>query len=84
MRNKTLIIMIAAACAEIQERRIADVWMYLAGPFGISISIFPSGTDYQRHPKTDCLVKFDWFPDQGSAELETILTALERILEEAK
>ena len=84
MRNKSLITMIAAACAEIQDRCIADVWMYLTGPFGISISIFPSVTDYQRHPKTDCLVKFDWFPDQGSAELETILTALERILEEAK
>ena len=84
MRNKTLITMIAAACAEIQERRIADVWVSMTGPFGISISIFPSGTDYQRHHKADRLVKFDWFPDQGSAELETILNALERILEEAK
>lgn len=84
MRNKTLITMIAAACAEIQERRIADVWMHQTGPFGIGIHIYPSGTDYQRHPKTDCLVKFDWFPDQGPAELETILNALERILEEAK
>lgn len=82
MRNKTLITMISAACAEIQERSIADVWTHMTGPFGLSIHIFPSGTDCQC--STDCLVKFDWFPAQGSAELEAILTALERILEEAK
>lgn len=84
MRNKTLTTMIAAACAEIQERGIADVWMHMTGPFGLSIHIFQSGTDYQRSTASDCLVKFDWFPAQGSAELETILSALERILEEAK
>lgn len=84
MRNKTLIIMIAAACAEIQDRSIADVWMHLSGPFGICIHIYPSGTDYQCSSEADRLVKFDWFPAQGSAELETILNALERILEEAK
>ena len=84
MRNKTLITMIAAACAEIQERCIADVWRNMTGPFGLSISIFPSGTDYQKSACSDRLAKFDWFPVQGSAELETILNALERILEEAK
>lgn len=83
MRNKTLITMISAACAEIQDRSIADVWMHMTGPFGLSIHIYPSGTDYQRCT-SDCLVNFDWFPAQGSDELETILTALERILEEAK
>ena len=84
MRNKTLITMISAVCAEIQERSIADVWSLMAGPFGLSISILPSGTDYQKSASSDCLAKFDWFPAQGTAELETILTALERILEEAK
>lgn len=84
MRNKTLITMISAACAEIQERNIADVWAHMTGPFGLSVRIFPSGTDYRRSAESDCLVKFDWFPAQGSAELETILNALERILEEAK
>ena len=84
MRNKTLITMISAACAEIQERSIADVWMNMTGPFGLSIRIFPGGTDYQCSSESDRLAKFDWFPVQGSAELETILNALERILEEAK
>lgn len=83
MRNKTLITMISAACAEIQERRIADVWLDVM-PFGARVRLYPHDVRYEENSSAQRLASFEWYRHETSAELETILTALERILEEAK
>lgn len=83
MRNKTLTAMIAAACAEIQERSIADAWLDIM-PFGVRVRLYPHDVRYEEDSSAQRLASFEWYRHETSAELETILTALERILEEAK
>lgn len=83
MRNKTLIAMISAACAEIQERSIADAWLDV-NPFCVRVSLYPHDVKYEENSSSQRLARFEWYRHSAAAELETILTALERILEEAK
>lgn len=83
MRNKTLITMIAAACAEIQDRCIADAWLDVT-PFGVRVRLYPHDVRYEENSSSKLLASLEWYRHEDSAELETILTALERILEEAK
>lgn len=83
MRNKTLITMISAACAEIQERRIADVWLDFM-PFGVRVRLYPHNVKYEENSSAQCLASLEWYRHETASELETILNALERILEEAK
>lgn len=83
MRKKTLIAMISAACAEIQERRIADAWLDVM-PFGVRVRLYPHDVRYEENSSVQCFASFEWYRHETSAELEAILTALERILEEAK
>ena len=83
MRNKTLITMISAACAEIQERCIADAWLDVM-PFGVRVRLYPHNVKYEENSSDQRLASFEWYRHETSAELETVLAALERILEEAK
>lgn len=83
MRNKTLITMISATCAEIQERCIADVWLDVM-PFGVRVRLYPYDVKYEENSSSQRLASFEWYRHENPAELETILTALERILEESK
>lgn len=83
MRNKTLITMISAACAEIQERGIADVWLDVM-PFGVRIRLYPHNVKYEEDSSTQRLASFEWYKYETASELETALNALERILEEVR